>query len=38
MEMLNKYPNLRRLAWGIVFAAILYALRLPDLITAIRGW
>jgi len=38
MELLDTSRKLRRLAWAIVFVASLFALRLPDLITAIRWW
>jgi len=38
MDMLNKSLKLRRLAWGFLVVASLFALRIPDLIAAIRWW
>jgi len=37
MKHFDHSPKLRRLLWGILIVAGLYALRLPDLITALRG-
>jgi len=37
MKHFDHSPKLRRFLWGVLFVAGLYALRLPDLITALRG-
>jgi len=38
MEHLERAPKTRRILWAMLFVAALYALRLPDLMTAIRWW
>jgi len=38
MELLNNSKDLRRLAWGILVVAALFALSPPDLVAAIRWW
>jgi len=38
MKHLEHAPKTRRILWATLFVAALYALRLPDLMTAIRWW
>jgi len=35
---LEHAPNTRRIVWAVLLVAILFVLRLPDLIVAIRWW
>jgi len=38
MKHLESAPKTRRMVWAALFVAFLFALRLSDLITAIRWW
>jgi len=38
MKHFDHSPKLRRFLWALLWVAALYALRLPDLITALRWW